>query len=366
MKYDYITLEYNKIENQLIKYLKTDYAKEILDQDLEFDFDSIKNRILETQDALSSIYKLGDLPISGLTNVKDKILRAKSNGILNEIELNEIVNLLNISNSVKKFYHDLLSYKLDIPFLKDYILSLEEEKVLKNSITLAIGEDNRVFDNASRELMAIRRSLKSLDNRLKSKLNEIIQTHAKELTEPLIVQRDSKYCLPVKIEYKNSFKGIILDTSQSQTTVYIEPEAIIEISNQIESFKAKEKKEIENILKGLKLLVSASSDSLMNNFINLTKLDIIYAKANFGKDNNYNIPTIINEPKFNLKSAKHPLIDPKICVPIDINIDDKNKIIIITGPNTGGKTVTLKTVGLLTLMAESGLHGSCASFSSPR
>ena len=95
MKYDYITLEYNKIENQLIKYLKTDYAKEILDQDLEFDFDSIKNRILETQDALSSIYKLGDLPISGLTNVKDKILRAKSNGILNEIELNEIVNLLN-------------------------------------------------------------------------------------------------------------------------------------------------------------------------------------------------------------------------------------------------------------------------------
>ena len=212
-----------------------------------------------------------------------------------------------------------------------------------------------VNDNASKELFVVRRSLKSLENRLRSKLSELLQTKASMLTEQLIVQRDGRMCLPVKIEYKNSFKGIVHDVSSSNTTAYIEPESTLETANQIESYLAEEKKQVLIILKNLSLLVAAEADQLINNLELLTKLDIIYAKALMAKEYDYNDVKLENKQEFEIKKAKHPLIDKNVCVPIDCEIGNKYSAIIITGPNTGGKTVALKTIGLLHLMVYTGM-----------
>ncbi len=355
MSYDYLTLEYQKIEEKLDAYFKTSYAKEIYLADDDMSYDAISLRNKETKEAFNAIVKLGDIPLGGLVTVKPLIKRSMQGGILNPEELNNIVGLLNATSNIIRYQHDLDNIKCDDETISSYISGLEEPKALKTNITLAISPDSKVLDNASRELMTIRRSLKTLDNRLKMKLNELLTTRASQLTEPLIVQRDGRYCLPVKIEYKNTFKGIVHDISSSNTTAYIEPDVTLEISNQIDSFVAKEKKEIEAVLKGLTLLVAAEGELLLNDLEILTKLDIIFARALFGKENDYSFANVINESKFDLKRAKHPLIDKSECVPIDINLGDKFNVIIITGPNTGGKTVALKTVGLLHIMAYHGL-----------
>ena len=215
--------------------------------------------------------------------------------------------------------------------------------------------DGKVLDNASKELFTIRRSLNSLENRLRSKLQELLQTRASQLTESLIVLRDGRMCLPVKIEYKNTFKGVIHDVSSSNTTLYIEPEATLETANQIDNFHEKEKKEIQIILKNLSLLVASEADELLENLEALTNLDIIYAKALYGKERDYYPANVLDSQAFSIKKAKHPLIDSNICVPIDIDLGNKYQVIIITGPNTGGKTVALKTTGLLHMMAYLGL-----------
>ncbi|MDE7213577.1 MAG: endonuclease MutS2, partial [Anaeroplasmataceae bacterium] len=184
---------------------------------------------------------------------------------------------------------------------------------------------------------------------------------ASMLTENLIIMRNNRMCLPVKIEYKNTFKGIVHDISSSNTTCYIEPEATIETANQIDSYIAMEKKEIEVILKNLSLLVGAESEGLKQDLEVLTSLDVIFAKALMGRDLDYQEVKITDKQYFNLKKAKHPLIDPASVVPIDVELGNTHSTIIITGPNTGGKTVALKTVGLLHAMMMCGLMVPCSS-----
>ncbi|MCR5350307.1 MAG: endonuclease MutS2 [Acholeplasmatales bacterium] len=354
--YDYNTLELDKVLSMLSNFIITDYAKEkLLSFDYDYSYDEIVKRQKETKEAYDSIVKLSNLPISGLRPVLMPIKRSMQNGILRGNELLDIVKLIDISNGVIRYFKDLENIKLDNPTLNNYVANIVIPKALKSNISLAIGEDGEILDNASRELFTIRRSIKTLENRLKSKLNELLISHAKELTEGLIVQRNNRYCLPVKIEYKNTFKGIVHDISSSQTTAYIEPEAIIEITNSIDTFKAKEKHEEELILKSLSLLVANDGEVLINNLEILTILDIIFAKASMGLKYEYNEASVINEPKFNIKKCRHPLIEKDVCVPVDCNIGYKFDCIVITGPNTGGKTVLLKTIGLLHLMAYMGL-----------
>ncbi|MDE5546633.1 MAG: endonuclease MutS2, partial [Anaeroplasmataceae bacterium] len=245
--------------------------------------------------------------------------------------------------------------------LKGYIDLLTFYPTIKSSITLAIDPDGNISDNASRELFTIRRSIVSLQNRLRSKLNELLNSKASMLTENLIIMRNNRMCLPVKIEYKNTFKGIVHDISSSNTTCYIEPEATIETANQIDSYMAMEKKEIETILKNLSLLVGAEAEGLKQDLEILTGLDVIFAKALMGRDLDYQEVKITDKQYFNLKRAKHPLIDSSTVVPIDIELGNSHNTIIITGPNTGGKTVALKTVGLLHAMMMCGLMVPCSS-----
>ena len=350
------TLEFDKILDILKNYAKTDYAKSlILNTELNMSFNEIELAQKNTKEAFDSIIKLSDIPLGGLYDVKPALSRTKAQGILNEQELLNIVGLIDAGENVIKFFKSLDTIKCNCESLKEIVSNIETPKALKTSIALAINEEGIVVDNASKELFVVRRSLKSLENRLRAKLSELLQTKASMLTETLIVQRDGRMCLPVKIEYKNSFKGIVHDVSSSNTTAYIEPESTLETANQIDSYLAEEKKQIQIILKNLSLLVAAEADTLLNNLEILTKLDIIYAKALMAKDLGYNDVKLENKQTFDIKKAKHPLIDREKCVPIDCEIGKKYSVIIITGPNTGGKTVALKTIGLLHLMVYNGM-----------
>lgn len=354
--FDTKTLEFNKILEILKGYCKTDYAKSfVLNLLPANNYNEIIKLNNETKEAYKAIVKFGDIPLGGLFDVKDSITRASIGSTLNEVELLNIVGLLDCSSNVSKYFKTLDSMKVEFSNLNYYNDKLQFPQALKTSITLAITPDAKVSDNASRELFMIRRNIISLENRLRSKLNELLLSKANQLTEQLIVIRDGRMCLPVKIEYKNSFGGVVHDISSSNTTCYIEPSSTLETANQIDSYRAQEKNEIMAILKNLSLLVSADSDLLLTNLDSLTKLDVIYSKALMAKELEYNDVTITENQSFNIKACKHPLIDRTKVVPIDIEIGKKFDCIIITGPNTGGKTVALKTVGLLHLMAYSGM-----------
>lgn len=353
--YDIKTLEFDKVLSKLKNYITNNYAKEQLDNlEINNDYETIIRMKDEVKEAFDAIVKMGN-PSFLDVSIVDSIKRARLGSTLSINEFLDIVALINNVLELKRYAKSLDTIKLEMPNLNEYFKSLDVPKNLKNQITLAISEDGTILDNASRELFVIRRSLKSLEIRLRSKLNELLSTRSKELTESLIVMRDNRLCLPVKVEFKNSFKGIIHDISSSNTTCYIEPQETIEIANQIDNYKEHEKKEIENILKGLTLLVEAESDLLLNSFNLIVKLDTIFAKAKMGREMDYNIVNIDNKQSFDIKNAKHPLIDKEKCVPIDITLSQSNSAIVITGPNTGGKTVTLKTVGLIHLMAYFGM-----------
>jgi len=354
--FDLKTLEYHKILDTLKTYCKTNYASRIaLELEPSTEFDTVTRLNNETKEAYQAIVKYGDIPLGGLYDVKDSITRASIGGILNEHELLDIVGLLDCTVNVGKYFKTLEGMKANVDTLNMYVSKLQNPQALKTNITLAITQDGKVSDNASRELFMIRRNISSLENRLRSKLNELLLSKASLLTEQLIVMRDGRMCLPVKIEYKNSFGGVVHDVSSSNTTCYIEPSSTLETANQIDSYKAQEKKEVQVILKNLSLLVSSESELLLNNLEALTTLDVIYAKALMAKEHDYNEVIVKNEQSFLIKKAKHPLIPKDKVVPIDIEIGKKFDCIIITGPNTGGKTVALKTVGLLHLMVYTGM-----------
>ena len=356
MNYDFKSLEFNKIIEILKEFTKTMKAKEYLENiKIPNDYNGIINLNNKTKDAYNNINKYSDIPLSNIDDVDRIIKRSTQNGILTAMELVKVSNFIDTTSNVINYFKTLSSLKIESNVLNNLVNNLELPKTLKTNINLVVDKDGNILDNASRDLFTIRKSLKSLENRLRAKLNELLISKRDMLTDNIIVERNYRMCLPVKVEFKNTFKGIIHDMSSSETTCYIEPAETIEISTSIDNFKEKEKKEINIILKNLSLLVSSEAELLINNFNILIELDVAYAKALMGIKNDYNEANIIEEPKFNLKKAKHPLIDKDVCIPIDINLGNKFNVIIITGPNTGGKTVALKTVGLLHLMAYVGM-----------
>ncbi len=357
--YDNNLLELNKIKAILANYCKSDYAKE---KALNLEIPNTYNEILtlnnESKEAFQAIIKFGDINILNI-DISESLKKAQIGAILSEGELLDIAGLIDNINNVIRYFKTLDDIKVNTTNLKAYLDNLSPLNNLRNSITMSISPDGRVVDNASKELFMARRNINSYQNKLRSKLNELLVTQSSKLSDQLIVIRNDRMCLPVKIEYKNSFAGIVHDISSSNTTAYIEPDSCVQISNQIESYQAEERRQIAIILKNLTLLVAAEDEALLNSFEAITSLDLIFAKAAMGKELNYEEAKILDCQKFNIKRAKHPLIDKDKVVPIDIELGYKFDSIIITGPNTGGKTVALKTVGLLHLMAYLGLFVPC-------
>ena len=350
-------LEFDKILNILQKFCKTNIGQNKCHNTLPSNnFDEVKRLLSETSEAYKLIVKYGNLPIDEINDITPYLKSLKSYIPLSAKALLEIAKILYCSNNLKEYFKN--SEENELSILQDKFETLYSNVGIYQNITKAIIDENNIADDASKTLSALRRNRRRLEAGIKEKLNSFIHSssYSKYIMEPIITIRNDRYVIPVKIEYKENVNGLIHDISASGSTVYIEPTSVFDLNNQINNIKLEENIEIEKILENLSISLYPIVDNIKETIEIIGEIDLIFAKAKYSQEID-GIEPVINTEKFiDLKQARHPLIDKNLVVPIDIELGKNYKSLIITGPNTGGKTVTLKTVGLLCLMACSGLH----------
>lgn len=347
------TLEYDKIIDRLVSFAASDKAKERLKKLVPMtDIHDINAALSETSDALSRVYAKGALSFSGVHDVGASVKRLEIGSSLNTVELLHISSLLTAAARVKNYYEDTTDS------LTGYFHALEPLTPLNTEIKRCILSEDEISDDASANLRSIRRQKVLAAERIHTELNKMLNSSSVRncLQDFVITSRSGRYCLPVKAEYKSQVPGMVHDQSATGSTLFIEPAAVVKLNNDIRELELKEQAEIEAILAELSAKASEFTDELLTDFQVLTTLDFIFAKAQMSKQYKCSCPVMNTNNYINIKKGRHPLIDPHKVVPIDIYLGKDFNLLIITGPNTGGKTVSLKTVGLLTLMAQSGLH----------
>ena len=347
------TLEYDKIIDRLVSFAASDKAKERLKKLVPMtDIHDINAALSETSDALSRVYAKGAVSFSGVHDVGASVKRLEIGSSLNTVELLHISSLLTAAARVKNYYEDTTDS------LTGYFHALEPLTQLNTEIKRCILSEDEISDDASANLRSIRRQKVLAAERIHTELNKMLNSSSVRncLQDFVITSRSGRYCLPVKAEYKSQVPGMVHDQSATGSTLFIEPAAVVKLNNDIRELELKEQAEIEAILAELSAKASEFTDELLTDFQVLTTLDFIFAKAQMSKQYKCSCPVMNTNNYINIKKGRHPLIDPHKVVPIDIYLGKDFNLLIITGPNTGGKTVSLKTVGLLTLMAQSGLH----------
>lgn len=353
-------LEYNKILNILSTYCKTYIGKDICFNLMPcIEKEKAQKLLDETNEAVSLRYKKGTPPLSSIENINVWLKSLDGNIILSSKALLELARILKMSRELYEYFYSEDTVVLnDFPILKNYFSSLYTNENIERKIFYTIIDENTIADNASSKLAAIRRSRKKLEQDIKDKLNNLIHsnTYSKYLQDPVVTIRNDRYVVPVKEEYRSYIKGFTHDMSSSGSTLFIEPLSVFELNNEINNLKIEENVEIEKILAELTNLLAPLSSNLENNNRLIGRLDFIFAKASYSIDIDANKPILNNEKYISLIKARHPLIDQNLVVPITLTLGKDFNTLVITGPNTGGKTVTLKTTGLLTLMAMSGLN----------
>ncbi|MFQ9968212.1 MAG: endonuclease MutS2 [Peptoniphilus sp.] len=353
------TLEFDKVLVELKKLASASITSEYIDQvEISTQYEVVKNRLNETNEALKLIIAKGEPQLFGIVDIRSIIKRTEIGGALTAGGLLQVSDFLRVSRGLKT-YLKKDSYNSDEEVKLEYIDKLIEDlytdKRLEDEINSKIISEEEIADDASRELLRIRRGIVSKKDSIKNKLNGILSSHADFLQDAIVTLRDGRYVVPVKIENKSRVKGLVHDISGSGQTAYIEPMAVVEANNDLKELYIKENLEIEKILKELSELVGETSEEIKSNQEKLIELDFIFAKARLGLNYRANMPKLNREGRINLIKAYHPFLDRKIAVPIDINLGIDFTSLIVTGPNTGGKTVSIKTVGLLTLMTQFGL-----------
>lgn len=352
------TLEYNKIIAQLTEYASSEAAKQRCKELLPLaDRSTIELLQLQTKDALSRLFKAGNLSFSGIHNIRESLKRLEIGGTLSSIELLRICSLLEVSRRAKAFSRSEKDAETE-DSLTTFFSQIEPLTPLHEEIRRCIPAEDEIADDASSTLRSIRRSMRSMNDKIRAQMNSMINntTTRGYLQDTVITMRDGRYCLPVKSEAKSQVPGMIHDQSSTGSTLFIEPMAVVNLNNEYKELLLKEQDEIEAILANLSNLVYEYSPQLENDYQVLTELDFIFAKAAYAKTYNGVAPSFNEEGILHIKKGRHPLLDKKNVVPIDVRLGDDFKLLIVTGPNTGGKTVSLKTVGLLTLMGQAGLH----------
>lgn len=353
------TLEYNKIIQKLSELAGSSRGKELCASLLpHHELSEITRLQKETSDALSRLLRKGSLSFSGIHDIRPSLMRLKVGSSLGAVELLRISSVLDATLRIKAYGGCTGKDEDDIieDSLTEYFGGLEPLIQLSNEIKRCIISEEEIADDASPALKSIRRSIRITNDKVHSDLSSILNSSKNVLQDNIITMRNGRYCLPVRAEYKNQFQGMIHDQSSTGSTLFIEPMSVVRLNNELRELAIKEKEEIEKILAGLSEMAGEYVDQLYYNYNTITGLDFIFAKATLSKTMKGSEPVFNNKGIINLKNARHPLIDPKQVVPIDIRIGSDFNMLIITGPNTGGKTVTLKTVGLLTLMGQAGLH----------
>lgn len=348
-------LEFQKIKENLKKYSKTQGGKKLIDKLMPYETKyEMEIALKETKEALDMLVTKGAPPFEGLYDVSEGIDRASKGGVLSCMQLLHIGSMLKCARNFKK-YTERDESEVAFERIEDLAYILEPLKGLEEEIERSIVSEEEVSDRASATLRSIRRSLKEKNSSVRERINSIVRSYSKYLQENLYTMRGDRYVLPVKVEYKGQVPGIVHDQSSTGATLFIEPMSLVNLNNEIKELMLKEKAEIERILADLSNKVSNNVDVCKSNNKILGELDFIFSKGAYASSIDGTYPTVSDDGSFNMISARHPLIDPKSVVSSDIYLEKGYNVIMITGPNTGGKTVTLKTVGLVHLMGMCGL-----------
>ena len=351
-------LEYNKIIERLTECASSAMGKDLCKKLLpSTDLGEICQGQMETTDALSRIYAKGSISFGGLRDIRGSLLRLKVGSSLSALELMHVASLLETALKAKSYGRrendDENSDSLD-----GFFNAIEPLSPICREIRRCILSEEEISDDASPGLKHVRRSIKQTNDRIHSQLSSMVNSASigSMLQDNLITMRGGRYCLPVKAEYRSQVAGMIHDQSSSGSTLFIEPMAVVKLNNDLRELAAKEKEEIEKILADLSNQCAEYLEELNTNISVMSHLDFVFAKAAFSRSYNGSEPVFNENGYINIKKGRHPLLDKKKVVPIDVSIGKDYKLLLVTGPNTGGKTVSLKTVGLLTLMGQAGLH----------
>lgn len=349
------TLEYDKIMERLAHFATTPIGKErCLGLEPMNDIEQIRLAVRETTDAADRIRRRGSLSFSGVKDILPSIKRLEIGSSLGIGELLAVSSLLTAAAKAKSFGRE--DEEIPADSLVDYFNILEPLTPLNNEIKRCIKSEEEIDDNASPSLRQIRRSMGGINARIHAQLNTLLSTHKNELQDVVVTMRNGRYCLPVKAENKGQISGMVHDQSSTGSTYFIEPMAVIKLNNEMRELEIREQKEIEAILANLSNQTAAYTEQLKDNLQALVQLDFIFAKAVYSNSYKGSCPVFNENGKIHIRDARHPLLDPETVVPTTIRLGDEFTLLIITGPNTGGKTVSLKTTGLLQMMGQSGLH----------
>ena len=351
------TLEYNKIITQLTSYAASTPGKLLCQNLLPMsDFHEIVQAQTETSDALTRVRMKGSLSLSGIRDVRDSLKRLEIGSALGIPELLSISSLLTVAARAKAYGHHEESEEFPDDSLDQMFRSLEPLTPANNEIKRCIISEEEISDNASPGLHKVRRSMHGINDRIHTQLNSILNSCRSYLQDAVITMRDGRYCLPVKAEYKSQVNGMVHDQSSTGSTLFIEPMAVIQLNNELRTLEIQEQKEIEAVLADLSNQLTPYTTELAIDLQILTRLDFIFAKAALSRHFKCSEPKFNTEGRIHIKDGRHPLLDPQKVVPITVWLGTDFDLLMVTGPNTGGKTVSLKTVGLFTLMGQAGLH----------
>lgn len=353
------TLEYDKVRQQVATYCTSSIGKSAVDELVpQTDYEKVVQLLEEMDEGLSILRVKGNVPMGGIFDVRPAARRAQIGGMLSAMELMEVSSTIRASRILRNFIEDIESEEvIEIPHFIDKKEAMPVLTGLQHEINNCIDDNGSVLDSASQTLRSIRQSLRAEEAKVRSKLESLIRgsNASKMLSDTLVTIRNDRFVIPVKQEYRHHYGGIVHDQSSSGQTLFIEPDSIVQANNEIHRLKMKEQAEIERILLALSAMVEEVAPDLFNLVKVLGEIDVILAKGKYGQANKCTMPKMNNDGYIRLMRARHPLLPIETAVPNDIEFGKDITAIVITGPNTGGKTVTLKTVGLCTLMAQAGL-----------
>ena len=357
-------LEYYKVVEQLTGFATCPEGKRLCERlKPSTDLAEIEKNQERTRDALARVYQYGSISFSGVYPIGEAMKRISMGASLSVAELLDIAKLLKVTLVAKQYgekVQDKEESGLDIrkDSLTPYFEALMPLEHLAREINRCIISEDEIADDASSALKDIRRDMKNVNQKIHTVLNGIVtgQNSQSMLQDSIVTMRNGRYCIPVKSEYKSQFPGMVHDQSATGSTFFIEPMAVVQLNNELKEMAAAEMVEIEKILANLSEQVAGCQDGIIQNVKLLTELDFIFAKAKYAKSYNGTEPLLNDKGMIEIKQGRHPLLEKHKVVPVDIRLGDDFSMLIITGPNTGGKTVSLKTLGLFTLMGQSGLH----------
>ncbi|GEN51859.1 endonuclease MutS2 [Halobacillus faecis] len=348
-------LEFKKIIEQLNEQAASSLGKEkTAALKPSSDLEEVRHLQMETDEAGQVLRLKGHVPLGGIFDIKPSLKRTTIGGTLSALECLDVASTIYGGRQLKRFIEDM--EEPEMPILRDMVSKIAPLRELESEIRNCIDDHGGVMDGASEKLRFIRSKIRTYESRVRDKMESFTKSKSKMLSDAIVTIRNERYVLPVKQEYRGSIGGIVHDQSSSGATLFIEPQTVVDLNNQLQEARVQEKNEIEKILKELSDAIAENHEPLYENVNGLGHMDFMFARAKLGKQMRAAMPKMNDEGRIDIKQARHPLIPEEEVVPNDIEIGTDYTSIVITGPNTGGKTVTLKLVGLCTLMAQSGLQ----------